>query len=110
MIVNMFTISQSSTSKQRPRLDSDGFSYVRDHIISEKIDWRCIKYIPNYCHARLHICLESQIILKHPGEHICKFDATEHQIRQFSQQAADRAFNTQETSDVSVTNCYKGDC
>ena len=106
----MFTISQSGTCKQRPRLDFDGFSYVRDRITSEKIYWRCIKYKSNHCHARLHTCLESRTILKHSGENIYKFDATEHQIRQFSQQVADRTCNTEETSDAIVTNCYKGEC
>ena len=106
----MFTISRSGSSKQRLRLDFDGFSYVRDRITSEKIYWRCIKYKSNYCHARLHTCLESQTILKHPDEHICKFDAIEHQIHQFSQQVAARTCDTQEIPDVIVTNCYKGEC
>ncbi|CAF3722611.1 unnamed protein product [Rotaria socialis] len=105
----MFTISQSGTSKQRPRLDLDEFSYVRDRIISDKIYWRCIKCKSDHCHARLHTCLESKTILKHPSGHICKFDATENQVCQFSQQVAARALNTQENPDVIVTNCYKGD-
>ncbi|CAM4810174.1 unnamed protein product [Rotaria magnacalcarata] len=103
----MFTISQSGTSKQRPQLDLDGFSYVRDRITSDKIYWRCIKYKSDHCHARLHTCLESKTILKHPSDHICKFDATENQVRQFSQQVTGRALNTQENPDVIVTNCYK---
>ncbi|CAF2047910.1 unnamed protein product [Rotaria magnacalcarata] len=103
----MFTISQSGTSKQRPQLDLDGFSYVRDRITSDKIYWRCIKYKSDHCHARLHTCLESKTILKHTGDHICKFDATENQVRQFSQQVTGRALNTQEDPDVIVTNCYK---
>lgn len=104
----MFTVSQSGTSKQRPRLDLNGFSYVRDRVTCDKIYWRCIKYKSDHCHARLHTCLESKTILKQSGEHNCKFDATEHQIRQFSQQVADRALNTQETPNAIVTNCYKG--
>ncbi|CAF3453961.1 unnamed protein product [Rotaria socialis] len=82
--------------KQRPRLDLDGFSYVRDRITSDKIYWRCIKYKSDHCHGRLHTCLESKTILKHPSDHICKFDATENQVRQFSQQVTARALNTQE--------------
>ncbi|CAF1563250.1 unnamed protein product, partial [Adineta ricciae] len=50
---------------------------------------------------------KSKTILKHPSDHICKFDATQNQVRQFSQQVAARALNTQETPDVIVTNCYK---
>lgn len=104
----MFTISQSGTSKLRPRLDLEGFLYVKDRTTSDKIYWRCIKYKSHHCHARLHTCLESATILKQPSDHNCKLDATEHQIRQFSQQVAARALNTQETPDVIVTNCYKG--
>ncbi|CAM4890946.1 unnamed protein product [Rotaria socialis] len=100
----MFTISQSGTSKQRPRLDLDEFSYVRDRIISDKIYWRCIKCKSDHCHARLHTCLESKTILKHPSGHICKFDATENQVCQFSQQVAARALNTQENPDVILSD------
>ncbi|CAF4940122.1 unnamed protein product [Rotaria socialis] len=85
--------------KQRPRLDLDGFSYVRDRITSDKIYWRCIKYKSDHCHGRLHTCLESKTILKHPSDHICKFDAPENQVRQFSQQVTARALNTQENPD-----------
>lgn len=83
---------------------------MKDRITEEKIYWRCIKYKSDRCHARLHTCLESSTILKHPGEHVCKFDATEHQIRSFSQKVIDRALNTQETPDIILTNCYKGMC
>ena len=35
--VKISTISQNGTSKQRPRLDIGGFSYVKDHATNEKI-------------------------------------------------------------------------
>ena len=82
--VKMFTVSQNSTSKQRPRLDLGGFSYVKDRTTNEKIYWRYIKYKSDHCHARLHTCLESTTILKQSDEHTCKFDATENQMRLFS--------------------------
>jgi hypothetical protein len=104
----MFSISQIGTSKQKPRLDLDGYSYVKDRTTNEKIYWRCIKYYSDRCHARLHTCLESAKILKPPGEHICKFDGIENQLRIFSQQVVNRALNTQEMPDTIVTNCYKG--
>ena len=106
--VKMFTISQNGISKQRPRLDLGGFSYVNDRITNEKIYWRCIKYKSDHSHARLHTCLESTTILKQPDEHTYKFDATENQMRLFSQQIVDHALNTQETPDIIVTSCYKG--
>lgn len=104
----MLTISQQGTTKQRPRLDLDGFSYVKDRTTGEKIYWRCIKYKADNCHARLHTCLESTTILKNPGEHSCKVDATEKNIRLFSQQVAERALTTQETPEMIITQCYKG--
>lgn len=104
----MFTITEIGTTKQKPRLDFDGYSYVKDRTTNEKIYWRCIKYYSDRCHARLHTCLESKTILKHPAEHICKFDGTETQIRSFSQQVVDRALNTKEAPDAIITNCYKG--
>ena len=108
--VKMFTISQNGTSKQRPRLDLGGFSYVKDRTINEKIYWRCIKYKSDHCHVRLHTCLELTRILKQPDEYTYKFDATENQIRLFSQKVADRALNIQETADIIVTTCYKSMC
>lgn len=104
----MFTITQNGTTKQRPRLDLDGYSYVKDRTADEKIYWRYIKYKSDQCHSRLHTCLESRTILKQPTVHICKFDATQTQVRLFSQQVADRALTTQETPDTIITNCYKG--
>ena len=87
-----------------------GFPTLRIAPPTKKIYWRCIKYKSDHCHARLHTCLESTTILKQPDEHTCKFDATGNQIRLFSQQIADRALNTQETPDISVTTCYKSMC
>jgi FLYWCH zinc finger domain len=104
----MLTISQHGTSKQRARLDLDGFSYVNYRTTDEKIYWRCIKYKADNCHARLHTCRESTPILKNPGEHTGKVDATESHIRLFSQQVAKRAFDTQETPEMIITQCYKG--
>ena len=106
----MFTLSQIGTTKQRTRLDLDGFSFIKDRKTNEKIYWRCIKYKSDDCHARLHTDLESKRIVKYPGEHNCKCDALEHELRQFSQQVAYRALNTQETADTILTNSYKGTC
>lgn len=104
----MLTISHNGTTKQRPRLDLDGYSYVKDRITNEKIYWRCFKYSSDRCHSRLHTCLSSATVLKLPSEHCCKFDGTTNELRAFSQQVADRALNTQETPDTILTNCYKG--
>ena len=99
----MLTISQNGISKQRPRLDLGGFSYVKDRITNEKVYWRYIKYKSDHCHAHLRTCLESTTILKQPAERTYKFDTTENQIHLFSQQGPDRARNTEETPNIIVT-------
>lgn len=104
----MFTITQNGTSKQKPRLDLDGFSYVKDRTTDEKIYWRCINYKSDRCRSRLHTCIDSKTILKRLGDHTCKFDAADSQLRVFTQQVVDRALTTQETPDMIITNCYKG--
>ena len=104
----MFTICENGTTKQKPRLDHDGYSYVKDRTIGDKTYWRCIKYLSDSCRSRLHTCIITKTIVKLPSEHSCKFDATVHQLRDFSQQVSDRAINTQETPAAIITHCYKG--
>jgi hypothetical protein len=106
--LNMATISSSGTTKRKPRLDYDGFSYVTDRVTSEKTYWRCIKYSSDRCRSRLHTCVLTNNIVKAPTEHTCKVDGTTLQIRSFNEQIAHRAINTQETPDSIVTNSYKG--
>jgi hypothetical protein len=43
-------------TKQKPRLDFDGRSYVKDPSTSEKTYWRYIKYLMHNCHSRIHTC------------------------------------------------------
>ena len=104
----MFTISQYGTTKQRARLDLDGYSYVKDRTVNEKIYGRCIKYSSDQCRSQLHTCISNASILKLPTEHTCKFDATSNEIRNFFQQIAARAINTQETPEAIISHCYKG--
>lgn len=104
----MFSITQHGTTKQRARLDLDGYSYVKDRIVNEKIYWRCIKYSSDQCRSRLHTCIANASILKPPSEHTCKVDATESEMRNFSEQIVDRALHTQETPEAIISHCYKG--
>lgn len=103
----MLQISQTGTTKQKPRLNRDGYSYVKDRTNNEKTYWQRIKYSSDRCHSRLYTCTANNTIVKQPTEHTCKFDATVHQLRSFSQQVADRVINTQATPDTIITNCYK---
>ncbi|CAF2089247.1 unnamed protein product [Rotaria magnacalcarata] len=103
----MTTISNNGTTKNKPRLDHDGYSYIMDRSTREKKYWRCIKYYSDRCHSRLHTCIFTNAIIKPPSEHTCKIDGTTLEIRVFNEQIAHRAVNTQETPDTIITNCYK---
>ena len=105
--VTMFTISENGTTKQKPRLDFEGYSYVKDRTTTERVYWRCIKYSSDRCRSRLHTCVHTNTIVKSPSDHTCKFDGTTNELRLFSQEIAHRAMNNQETPDTIVTNSYK---
>ncbi|XP_030374929.1 modifier of mdg4-like isoform X19 [Scaptodrosophila lebanonensis] len=48
-------VSYSTSQKGRSLLVHEGFYYVREKIISDKIYWRCTQYTtPVKCHGRLH--------------------------------------------------------
>ena len=104
----MTTIYITGTTKRKPRLDLDGYSYVMDRSTTEKTYWRCIKYSSHHCHSRLHTCIITNAIVKPPTVHTCVFDGATHELRKFNDQITSRALNTQETPDVIVTNSYKG--
>jgi hypothetical protein len=103
----MLKVSENTTTKQKPRLDLDGHSYIKDRSFGEKIYWRCINYKSECCHSRLHTCITANSILKPPTEHSCKSNAIAHEVRVFSQQVAERALNTQETPEAIITSCYR---
>ena len=106
----MATISIHGTTKQKPRLDYNGYSYIKDRSTIEKTYWRCINYSSQHCHSRLHTCVITNNIVKPPTEHTCKFHGTITEVRKFDEQLADRARNTQETPDIIITNCFKSKC
>ncbi len=87
----MATISTCGTTKQKPRLDYNGYSYVKDRSTTEKIYWRCIRFSTQRCHSRLHTCIITNNILKQPTEHTCKFDGTTLELHKFDVQLVDRA-------------------
>ncbi|CAF3622430.1 unnamed protein product [Rotaria socialis] len=105
---HMATFLINGTTKNKPRLDCDGYSYIMDRSTNDKTYWRCIKYSSDCCRSRLHTCILTNTIVKPPSEHICKVDGTTLQLRMFNEHVAHRAVNTQETPDIIVTNCYKG--
>ena len=104
----MATVSINGTTKNKPRLDLDGYSYIMDRSTNDKTYWRCIKYSSDCCRSRLHTSILTNAIMKPPSEHTCKVDGTALQLRIFNEHVAHRATNTQETPDIIVTNCYKG--
>ncbi|CAF1251013.1 unnamed protein product [Adineta ricciae] len=103
----MATISNNGTTKNKPRLDLGGYSYIKDRSSDEKTYWRCIKYSLDRCRSRLHTCILTNAIKKSPTKHTCKVDGTTLQLRIFNEHIAHRAVSTQETPDTIISNCYK---
>ncbi len=108
LFFNMATISNSGTTKQKPRLDLNGYSYVMDRSTSVKTYWRCIKFYSHHCRSRLHTCIITNNIVKSPTDHTCTFDGTTLECRKFDDQIISRTLNTQEPPDTIITHCYKG--
>ena len=104
----MATISNNGTTKNKPRLDHEGYSYIIDRVTNEKTYCRCIKYFSDRCRFRLHTCTLTNVIVKTPAEHTCKVDGTILQLRIFNERVAHRSLSTQDTSDTIITSCYRG--
>lgn len=104
----MATISNNGTTKQKPRLDLNGHSYIMDRSTSEKTYWRCVKFHSHHCHSRLHTCIITNNVIKPSTDHTCVFDATKFELRKFDEQIISRAVHTQEAPDTIITHCYKG--
>ncbi|CAF1148583.1 unnamed protein product [Rotaria sordida] len=104
----MAAISNNGTTKQKPRLDLDGYSYIKDRSTNEKTYWGCIKYSTHRCRSRLHTCVITNNIIKTPIKHTCKSDAISFEQQKFDERIAHRARFTQEAPDLIVTDCYKG--
>lgn len=105
---NMTTIASNGTTKNKPRLDYDGYSYIMDRSTNDKTYWRCIKYSSDHCRSRLHTCILTNVIAKPPSEDACKLGGTTLQFRVFNEHIANGAINTQETPETIITSCYKG--
>ena len=91
----MATIVNCGTTKQRSRLEFNGYSYIMDRSTNEKTYWRCINYYSHHCRSRLHTCIFTNSIVKPPTDHICKFDGTTLEQQKFDEQIISRALNTQ---------------
>ena len=104
----MATIVNCDTTKQKSRLDFNGYSYIMDRSTNEKTYCRCINYYSHYCRSCLHTCIFTNNIVKPSTDHICKFDGTTLEQRKFDEQIIFRALNTQEISDIIIMHCYRG--
>ncbi|CAF4181442.1 unnamed protein product, partial [Rotaria sordida] len=63
-----------TTTKGRPLMILDGFSYIQDRRTDTKTYWRCENHKTFNCHFRIHTCNESVTkthvkILKQHGDH-----------------------------------------
>ncbi|CAF4353068.1 unnamed protein product [Rotaria sp. Silwood2] len=103
----MATISNNGTTKQKSRLDLDGYSYIKDRSTNEKAYWRCIKYSTHRCRSRRHTFVITNNIIKTPTERTCKSDGISFEQRKFDERIVQRARFTQEAPDLIVTDCYK---
>ncbi|CAF3402781.1 unnamed protein product [Rotaria sp. Silwood2] len=97
----------NGTTKQKPCLNFNGYSYIKDRSTNKKTYWRCVNYLRDRCHSRLHTCIITNDVIKPPTEHTCTTDGSSLEVRKFNEEIAHRARNTQEIPDVIVTNCYK---
>lgn len=111
--LNMSTsVEFITTTKGRPLIVLDGLLYIQDRQTDTKTYWRCENHKTFNCHFRIHTCNESVTkthvkILKQHGNHAasCKKDLIKLSLRRFHEDIADRAKNTQETTDIVLTQC-----
>ena len=112
-LLNMSTsVEFITTTKGRPLMILDGLLYIQDRRTDTKTYWRCENHKTFNCHFRIHTCNESVTethvkILKQHGNHAtsCKKDLIKLSLRRFHEDIADRAKNTQETTDIVLTQC-----
>ncbi|CAM4799007.1 unnamed protein product [Rotaria magnacalcarata] len=72
-----------------------------------KTYWRCVNYLRDRCHSRLHTYIITNDAIKPPSEHTCKTDSSSLEIRKFNEELVHQARNSQEIPDIIVNNCYK---
>ena len=104
----MATIVSNGATKQKSRLDLNGYSYIMGRSTNRMTYWCCINYYSHRCRSRLHTCIITNNVIKPSTAHTCKFDDTTFELRKFDKQIIFLPLNTQETLDVIITHCYKG--
>ncbi|CAF1512237.1 unnamed protein product [Didymodactylos carnosus] len=108
---NMSTAISTSvlcTTKQKLRLELQGFSYIKDRFTENKTYWRCIYYNSQKCHARLHTCNVTNNVITPPSDHTCKSNGITGELRKFNEDLWYRTMNTQEIPDLIITYCCIG--
>ncbi|CAF1495944.1 unnamed protein product [Didymodactylos carnosus] len=100
--------SVSCTTKQKPRLELQGFSDIKDRFTENKTYWRWIYYNSQKCHARLHTCNITNNVITPPCVHTCKGNGITDELRKFNEDLWYRTMNTQETPDLIITHCCIG--
>ena len=103
----MATIVNNGTTKQKPRLDLNDYSYIMDQSSNGKTYWHCINYYSHHCPFRLHACIITNNLVNPSTNHTCKFDSTTLELQKFGEQIISRALNNQETPDIIIAHCYK---
>ncbi|CAF1545685.1 unnamed protein product [Didymodactylos carnosus] len=95
------------TTKGRPLMVDDGYSYVKDRQTDLKTYWRCENHKHFNCHYRLHTCNVTNDILERKGTHVSNRnrDTTKLLLRKFDEKLNERATSTQETTDTILCQC-----
>ena len=104
----MAAIVNNGTTKQKPHLDRNGYSYIMGRSANNRTYWHCINYYSHHCRSRLHTCIITNNVVKPLIDHTCKFDGTTLEIRKFDEQIISSVLNSQETPNIIITHCYKG--
>jgi hypothetical protein len=96
-----------TTTKGRPLMILEDLLYIQDRRTDTKTYWRCENHKTFNCRFRIHTCNKSVTkthvkILKKHGNHAtsCRIDCIKLSLRRFHEDIADRAKNTQETTDI----------
>ncbi|CAF1150874.1 unnamed protein product [Didymodactylos carnosus] len=95
------------TTKDRPLMVDDGYSYVKDRQTDIKTYWRWENHIRFNCHCRLHTCNLTNDILERKSIHAynCNRDTTKLVLRKFDEKLNKRATSTQKATDTILCQC-----
>ncbi|CAF1426776.1 unnamed protein product, partial [Didymodactylos carnosus] len=98
----------STTSKSKPLLIHDGFSYIRDKTHSTKIYWKCEESRDSNikCEARVNTDLLNTVIFVNNKSHLHSANAIKLEVRKGYEDLRYRAINSNEPPANIVANSF----